>query len=451
LSEDAGEFRSPTSPKPTGFEDSLPTAKKHLRVFFIRCPRIPPATMRAGDGMADKLKGGKIRQASLVESSDERGKPDNLDRTVAQAFDSDPKVRQRVAEELGRTDDPRAIFALIELSSDKDEAVKIAAQKSLGQYKEEEKETIVSLEKLFAERKENPKPEEMPAVRQRMMPTLEKLFSHYEPRKRDSVKRKLLPSIEKLFGFSQKQEGGDPLHGLDKIAASPSPTLAQQPQPAQREPERIPRENAANFPFGQKKEAPEPQPQKHDSLEIESEDHELAFVQEGDDGEFEDDEPTPEEQERRGRMSEDKYYSLAYKIATTPGMGKAELKREQNRLLSNFKKEIGLAFKLAEEKAEQDGMANFSNLKPGMKGLNFAEMPIVSISDVGFGTKKKPFVKIKLTDGRKEQALLIPSERAHGIAPQDKIALRGVAVDFLVETSEAVLVVKSKSKVIVIK
>ncbi|MEM2138070.1 MAG: HEAT repeat domain-containing protein [Candidatus Anstonellaceae archaeon] len=387
-------------------------------------------------------KGGKpkVRQASLNEPPDER--PDSTDRLVAQAFDSDPKVRLRVAQELGKLDDPRAIFALIELSSDKDEMVKEAAQRSLGQVKEEEKETIVSLEKLFAERKEVKKPEEMPQMQQKMMPTIEKLFSHYDPKKRESARRKLLPSLEKLFGIVHKPSpSADPLGSVEKIA---HPSVSSAPVAAVvtiQEPEHIPKENAPNFPFGQKKSAPPEAPApKSDLVEIEEEDREFASASETEEKEI--------DEQEIGVPS--KYYELAYKIATTPGMGKAELKREQNRLISNFKKEVGMAFKMAEERASEEGMASFSNLKPGMKNLSFAEMAIVSITDV-LGSKKKHFSKILLSDGKKETAVLVPPERANGITTSDKLALKGVAVDFLVETNEVVLVAKPKSKIIVVK
>ena len=59
----------------------------------------------------------KSRQASLLEPQED--KPDNIDKLVAQAFDSDPKVRLRIAQTIGNVDDPRVIFALIELSADK--------------------------------------------------------------------------------------------------------------------------------------------------------------------------------------------------------------------------------------------------------------------------------------------------------------------------------------------
>ena len=403
----------------------------------------------------------KVRQASLTEPADDR--PDSVDKLVAQAFDSDSKVRFRVAQELGKiSDDPRAIFALIELSSDKDESVKESAQRSLGQVKEEEKETIVSLEKLFAERKEVKKLEEMPQMQQRMMPTIDKLFSHYDPKKRESAKRKLLPSLEKLFGIIRKPSPlSDPLGDVEKMSHAPlvQPAASEETELIPDRPHSIPKENAANFPFGQKtrfsqsengpissergnreEERPSFSPApKSDLVEIEAEDREFASETE---------EKEIDEQEIG---VETKYYELAYRIATTPGMGKAELKREQNRLISNFKKEVGMAFKMAEERASEEGMASFSNLKPGMKNLSFSEMQIVSISDVGLCAKKKNFAKVKLSDGKREVSVLIPSERASGISQMDKLSLKGVAVDFLVETNEVVLVVKNKSRVLVAK
>jgi hypothetical protein len=179
---------------------------------------------------------------------------------------------------------------------------------------------------------------------------------------------------------------------------------------------------------------------KSDLVEIEEEDREFASASESEEKEI--------DEQEIGVPS--KYYELAYKIATTPGMGKAELKREQNRLISNFKKEVGMAFKMAEERASEDGMASFANLKPGMKNLSFSEMNIVSITDV-MGAKKKHFSKILLSDGKKEVAVLVPPERSNGITTSDKLSLKFVAVDFLVETNEVVLVAKPKSKIIVVK
>ena len=133
--------------------------------------------------MPDKQKAKTPRQVSLLDVPEDN--PDDLDRIVAQAFDSDPSVRLKVAGSLSKIDDPRAIFALIELSSDKDEAVKELAQRGLGQRKEEQEE-IVSIGKLLSERKAQPSMQQeggapqqaRKAARINMMPAIERLFAH---------------------------------------------------------------------------------------------------------------------------------------------------------------------------------------------------------------------------------------------------------------------------------
>lgn len=385
----------------------------------------------------------KPRQASLLDAPEE--KPDSTDSLVARAFDSDPKVRLKVAQELGSIDDPRAIFALIELSSDKEEIVKEAAQRSLGNFKEESAE-IVSLEKLMAERKVvhqqpvAPAPAASYGTSQRMAPTIERLFAHYEPKKRESVKRRLFPSLQKLFGFSKQEL--DPLQDIEKIAHAPTPA-SQVVEVMGKADEPIPSENAPNFPFGQKKESV---PKPSDLVEMDEADAEMVS------------QPVSHEEEKElaeGETEEEapqnKYFALAYRLASTPGMGKSELKAEQNRLISNFKKEVEIAFKVAFARAKEGGFSSLENLKPGMKNLNFSEMPIASIMEIQYGAKKKPYLRISIWDGKKETPVLVPKERGSGILVSDRLELKKVDVDFLVEKNETVLVVSRKSKVIVVK
>ena len=338
---------------------------------------------QASSGQAQRAAREKSRQSSLADAQAQADKPDNIDRMVAQAFDSDPKIRLRVAEELGRVDDPRAIFALVELSSDKEEPVKLAAQRSLEKFKKEEGDAIVSLEKLFAERKEIKKPEEIPEVRLKMMPTLEKLFSHYEPKKRESAKRKLMPSLQKLFGFGPVYR--DPLHEIEPIS-QPHPQHRHDEERPEPESGGIPAKDAENFPFGENRHVA-----KKDSVEIDDRDE--ADDEEPDRAEGRDEGSWGLGQDENEPHADGKYFELAYRIATTPGMGKAELKREQARLVNNFKKDVGLAFRMAESRAKEDGLANFSNLKPGMKNLSFSQMQIISISDVDYGSRKKHFAR----------------------------------------------------------
>ncbi len=376
------------------------------------------------DSMAERTKA-KYHQASLSEAFEQ--KPDNIDKLVAQAFDSDPKVREKVASDLGKIEDPRAIFALIELSADKEEKVKEAAQRSLGKFKEEE-DAIVSLEKLLAARKKRiEEPETAPKVNgKKMLPTIEKLFEHYEPKKRERVKRKLFPSLLKQFGF-KPQELGDPLKELENIYHKPARQETPVPAP---KPES---QDADNFPFG---ENPAPT-RKNDLIEVEEHDREIA--------------PYAEFEGADELAAESKYFKLAYELATTPGMGKAALKKEEKRIVSNFKKEVNTAFKLAAAKAKEEGFAKLTNLKPGMRGLSFSELPIASITEIDYGARKKPYMKISLWDGKREVPVLVPKERAKGILVSDRIELKKVSVDFLVESKEIVLVASRASKILVVK
>ena len=413
--------------------------------------------------MPDKIKTKTPRQVSLIDAAED--KPDDLDRIVAQAFDSDPVVRLKVAGALSKIDDPRAIFALIELSSDKDEAVKETAQRGLGQRKGEQEE-IVSIGKLLSERKAQPAqapaaagmPQQPTQAQQTaradMMPMLERLFAHYEPKKRESAKRKLLPSLQKLFGF--RPEELDPLRELDKINASQQTheldrEIASHRQPAHErsEEEGKPR-NAENFPFGKHEEPREFPHRAETEVEVSEEDTEMVGEQHS--PQREEIEESMESEEPQDELEKsDEVYHYALHIATTPGMGKVDLKREQNRLINDFRKRVELAFKLAAEQAREEGFATFSSVKPGMRNLSFSDMPISSITEIAYGPRRKPYVRIMLFDGKKELALLVPRERAGGITTNDRIAPKKVLADFIVEKSEVVLLVGTKSNVVVYK
>ncbi|MCX6772082.1 MAG: HEAT repeat domain-containing protein [Candidatus Micrarchaeota archaeon] len=406
--------------------------------------------------MPDKPKAKTPRQVSLLDAAED--KPDDLDRMVAQAFDSDPAVRLRIANALSKTDDPRAIFALIELSADKDEAVKGAAQRSLGNFKDE-KEEIVSIGKLLSERKAQPgamqnaagAPQQQTPAQQtahaNMMPAIERLFAHYEPKKRESAKRKLLPSLQKLFGF--RPEELDPLRELDKISGSQQPRELERAGSLQRQSAREAAEkegapqNAANFPFGKHEEPRELPRRAEHEVEVSEEDTEVVGEMLSSQGEG--------EAQRTGLEEPDDIYHYALRIATTPGMGKADLKRESNRMISDFRRKVELAFRIAFEQAREEGCATFSSVKPGMKNLSFSEMQISSITEIAYGPKRKPYARIMLFDGKREMALLVPRERAAGITTNDRVAAKKVAADFIVEKSEVVLLVGTKSAVVVYK
>ena len=207
--------------------------------------------------------------------------------------------------------------------------------------------------------------------------------------------------------------------------------------------------NAENFPFGKHEEPRELPRRAETEVDVSEEDTEDVGEQrppqrEEQDGPMEGDEPD-------GLEKSDEVYHYALHIATTPGMGKADLKREQNRLITDFKRRVEFAFKLAAAQAAEEGFATFSSVKPGMKSLSFSDMPVSSITEIAYGPKRKPYARIVLFDGKREMALLVPRERAGGITQNDRIAPKKVAADFIVEKSEVVLLAGPKSNVVVYK
>ena len=148
----------------------------------------------------------------------------HIDKLVSLTYDSNPDVRRRAALELSKIDDPRAVFALLELGADKDPTVQDLARSSLNNFKGEEKETLVSLEKIFEARQEGrPPTEDMAMAKQKLMPSLERLFS-----KNKAVRDRMLPSIEKLFSWIPAGPGAS-ASSASRPSASSEYSSAQNP------------------------------------------------------------------------------------------------------------------------------------------------------------------------------------------------------------------------------
>ncbi|VVB57125.1 HEAT repeats [uncultured archaeon] len=148
-----------------------------------------------------------------------------IDKLVSLTYDSNPEVRRSAARELAKIDDPRAVFALLELGADKDPGVQDMARSSLDHFKGEEKETLVSLEKIFEARQEGkPLPADMAETRQKLMPSLERLFS-----KNKAAREKLMPSIEKLFSWMPASSAGGHPDSASPLPSSPSSAAPVQP------------------------------------------------------------------------------------------------------------------------------------------------------------------------------------------------------------------------------
>lgn len=369
--------------------------------------------------------------------------PLDVDRLVSLTFDSNPNVRRQTAQTLGTIDDPRAIFALIELSSDKDPAVQEAARAALDRFKgqKEEQEAIVSIEQLLAERKvakmEDPQAAAVEA-KQKLLPSLEKLF-HHDGKSPKGAREKMMSSLlEKFFLPKAQGDQKDPLSSIEHVHGGEQAAASAHVQ--QEHKDALTRDEVDQIRLGHEepKKQPTAQPvEEEEQMQLPAQQHEDAAEEYA--------------QQAQPAMPEKPfYYKLAYDIAKTAGAKKNVVLREEKRIIANLKKDVELAFKLALSAVEEEGIPTLSNLKPGLKRISLAPMQIVSISQMQLG-KKGAYAKIMLTDGKKNVPLLVPVERAHGISASDQIILKDAQTDYLVETSELAIVLSPHSKMLIVR
>jgi len=401
----------------------------------------------------------EAQQASQIQAAVQREQrvaaaqkeaPVDVDYLVSLTFDSDPQVRKRTAETLGKIDDPRAIFALLELSSDKEPTVQEAARAALDKFKEkkDDQEAIVTIEQLLAERKvaKTETPEATTATKQKLMPTLEKLFHHDEKSPKGAREKILTSLMEKFFTPKRQIDYKDSLSSIEHMHEGAREQVAQPPASK----DALTHDEITQIRSGHdevKKTAVQAQQeQMEEELEEIYEKPQTQAAQE------EIPEETEETVQTAAHPSEAKpfYYRLAYELAKTAGTKKNVLMREQKRIIANLKKDVELAFKLAASKAEEEGSPSLSNLKPGLKHISLAPMQISSISEIQYG-KKGAYSKIILTDGKKSIPLLVPKDRAAGITVTDQLSLKDVQTDFMVESSELVLILSPNSKMLIMR
>ncbi len=402
------------------------------------------------------------RQGRLIaEGADRMEKPQerlSIDKAVSLTYDSDPKVRLKAAQFLSaRHDDPRSIFALIELSGDKDPLVSDFARQSLGKV-EDPSGTISSLEQFFAHKEEIARDETATrSAKEKLMPSIEKLFSRMDGKKASRLKQKLMPSIEKLFSprFSSAapsppQSSHDPLSEIEKMHHSPEQVHEQATTPA-----------SALLMHDEEK----PIPSSLESiirakLPINPPEHELAETQEPEpesQDELERDMPLEHTEEYQKASFildlKNNIYQRALDLASVPGTTAKMLKEEEKKLFEQAKEQIRLAFRLATLQARGREMDRLSNLDYGHKRVYTKEAVVVSVESVEYGKGRRPskLVRIVLSDASGRIPLYLSSQRGSGIQVGDFLKLEDAYVEASPNSGEKALFIARKGRVIVIK
>jgi len=381
-----------------------------------------------------------------------------LEKVVAFTYDNDPEVRIKAAKLLAEhKTDPLAVFGLIELVGDKDERVREVARAALNIIGGGDTGAVSSLEEIFSQKEQIIKEGRSEVtVKEKLMPSIERLFSHMSERKANRIKRQLMPSIEKLFNprLAMRQPEASLLTVAQASGTAPIPAQAQ-PQASHDPLSAIERIMHGGTKAGEKKPEAAPMPPEPEGIEIaavhpDSVPEEILSEVE---------KQTPiEETEEYEKASliidmRENVYRRALDIASTPGTTAKMLKDEEKKLLDDLKENVKLAFKLAVLKAKGREIDRLVNMQPGVKNIMTGELIVSSVEtrELAKGRRVQKLVRLILSDASGRMAVYLTPQRGAGIAPYEKVRLEGAYVERSPFGDEDALFISRKGKVIVIK
>ncbi len=339
----------------------------------------------------------------------------SLNRLVSLTFDESPKVRLEAAKSLGELDDPAALFALVELSYDKDVSVKKIAQDILDLKKHTEKE-VMSFAEIFATDKKEETPTEGSVSNDKKNRVLAPITMLFERKlgkaTADRVKAKMMPAIEKIY---QKSVSGP--KGADRGVSEETGRKAMQEfltsyleavsdvsksSQAERDSEES---DASDIMDMQVAHSPIPNPENpdddgegafevHEHLAgeldtIGSKDKHIELVsKELDEIEEAEREEIQEAATLEKRMP-DNMFRKAYEAMMLSEGDDEIMHREMERMLKSLKHDVKLAYTLARRKFKETNLTHLTKLKNGMRNVNTEDLIVKSIESREYAKSKK--------------------------------------------------------------
>ncbi len=348
-----------------------------------------------------------------------------LQRIISLTFDESPIVRKDAALKLAKTEEPGAVFALFELSYDKDESVKAAARDILSKKKPSDKDSI-SFADIFG------KPEapehviepsewaEDESKKKRMLSPIERIFEKkFGKTKAAMVKDKMMPTIEKVYKKAvesgteniEKREKSmqkmitsyvDALQGLDKLMFDERKVVEQKQAKIQS--------------MG---EIPHPEPQEEDGVleEVgtgagaEKIHKEVAELEAEPDGEEEPETavsvhlPEPES----GNAPDKSIFRKAYDVMMASDGDDEVMFQQSQKLIKQVEDEVALAFRLAKQKFKSDNITHLTELKDGMRSVS-TDVLVVKGTETGeylrTKTKKDTYTRITANDDEGSEGII---------------------------------------------
>jgi len=394
-----------------------------------------------------------------------------LHELISLTFDSDPNVRKQAAIELAKYDAPGAMFALVELSYDKDRGVRETVNKILEEMKQKSNEPeLMSFAEVFSrgengekkrreEKKEHAEREEgeekeAESTKEKMMKPIEQMFEKkLGKEKAEEMKKRMMPTIEKMYirAMGRENKEGEKTKAVQEMLSGYLDVVAgsEDLKEAIEEEEKDPGQRSLAEELG---------------LVASKELRPEGIFKEAEAGALEDEavtveEPSAEEkwmvEEPGGEKATGKtVFKLAFDTMMASKGNEKVMKKAMKKLLKSTEDQIKMAFDVAKKRYTEVNITDITELKSGMRNINSGTLYVKNIEHKEYQrtkTKRDTFTRILVADQEgNEGVVYLFEQRGAPIKPGMKLKVeKGYAktYDFSGETA---MTVSKKGKVYII-
>ncbi|MBD3397936.1 hypothetical protein GF412_02145 [Candidatus Micrarchaeota archaeon] len=389
-----------------------------------------------------------------------------LHELISLTFDSDPKIRKQAAIELAKYDAPGAMFALVELSYDKDKGVRETVNKILGEMKEKRDEPeLMSFAEVFSrgengkqrereKKKEHAEKEsggekEEEGTKEKMLKPIEQMFEKkLGKEKAEEMKKRMMPTIEKMYrrAMSKESKEGEKTKAVEEMLSgyldvvAGSEELEEEKEPGQRslaeelglvaskelKPEEVFREAEIGALEDEAAVAEEPSAEEKWMLE------------------------KPEGESAAGQT----VFKLAFDTMMASKGDEKVMKKAMKKMLKNTEDQIKMAFDVAKKRYKEVNITDITELKSGMRNINTGTLYVKNVEHKDYQrtkTKMDTFTRILVADqDGNEGVVYLFGQRGGPIKPGMKLKVeKGYAKTFD-WSGETAMTVSKKGKVYII-
>jgi len=346
-----------------------------------------------------------------------------LEKLISLTFDESPSVRKDAAIKLGQIDDPAAIFALLELSYDKDPDVSQTARKILEEKRNDDTAETFSFAELFEAGAEKPKKEASFALtkRKKLLEPIEKLFEKkLGKEKGERVKAKMMPAIERIYDNVIEKKVDE--KKVQSLLTSYLDAIGSIPEAEMESMGRI--------------------------------EEELESIEESVEKEEEAEEEL-EKETKKPEGLEPSVFRYAMDVMRECDGDESVMLKEMKRLKKYMSEQVDLAFRIAKNRFRQIHITHLTDIKDGMRNINTDELFVVDVQHGEYQktkTKKAIYTRVLVRDGEGSEGVIYLFEgRGQFVRPGMKIkVVKGVAKTFKFSGETAISVPKTGNVYIVL-